>query len=153
MDCRRTSAHKGRTRLGFKQYEVIFTKEQSVLTKTMSPFEGENIQTQYNVLSRRIDLYFHDYMLAIEIDENAHSDRSIDHEIKRQEGKKQELGCKFIRIDPDKEDFDIFRSIHETFRQIKQSTNKTLINKISTKLLGLEFKPDNITKLKLNFFL
>ena len=153
MDCRRTSAHKGRTRLGFKQYEVIFTKEQSVLTKTMSPFEGENIQTQYNVLSRRIDLYFHDYMLAIEIDENAHSDRSIDPEIKRQEGKKQELGCKLIRIDPDKEDFDIFRSIHETFRQIKQSTNKTLINKISTKLLGLEFKPDNITKLKLNFFL
>ena len=36
MDCRTTSAHKFRTRLGFKQYDVILTKEQSVLTKIMS---------------------------------------------------------------------------------------------------------------------
>ena len=59
MDCRTTSAHKFRTRLGFKQYDVILTKEESVLTKIMSSFEGENMQTQY-VLSYRIDLYFHD---------------------------------------------------------------------------------------------
>ena len=70
MDCRATSAHKFRRRLGFKQYDVILTKEQSVLTKIMSSFEGENMQTQYNVLSYRIDLYFHDYKLAIEIDKN-----------------------------------------------------------------------------------
>ena len=46
MDCRTTMAHKFRTRLGFKQYNVIFTKEQSVLTKIMSSFEEENMQTQ-----------------------------------------------------------------------------------------------------------
>ena len=27
----------------------------------MSSFEGENMQTQYKVVSYRIDLYFHDY--------------------------------------------------------------------------------------------
>ena len=43
MDCRITSAHKFRTRLGFKQYDVILTKEQSVLI--ISSFEGENMQT------------------------------------------------------------------------------------------------------------
>ena len=48
MDCRTTSAQKFRTRLGFKQYDVILMKEQSVLTKIMSSFEGENMQTQYN---------------------------------------------------------------------------------------------------------
>ena len=48
MDCRATSAHKFRRRLGFKQYDVILTKEQSVLTKIMSSFEGENMETQYN---------------------------------------------------------------------------------------------------------
>ena len=63
--CRITSAHKFRTRLGFKQYDVILTKEQPVLTKIMSSFEGENMQTQYNVLSYRIDLHFYDYNLAI----------------------------------------------------------------------------------------
>ena len=75
MDCRKTSAHKFGTRLGLKQYDVILTKEQSMLTKITSSFEGENIQS---VLSYRIDLYFHDYKLAIEIDENGHSDRNID---------------------------------------------------------------------------
>ena len=45
MDCRTTSAHKFRKRLGFKQYNGILTKEQSVLTKIMSSFEWENKQT------------------------------------------------------------------------------------------------------------
>ena len=99
------------------------------------------MQTQCNVLSDRIDLYFYDHKLAIELDENGHSDRNIDYEIKQQKTIEQELGCKFIRTDPDKEDFEIFRSI-------KQSTKKTLIIRISTRLLGLEFKSDNIIKSK-----
>ena len=36
----------------------------------MSSFEGENIQAKYNVLDYRIDLYFHDDKLAVDIDEN-----------------------------------------------------------------------------------
>ena len=43
MDCRTTLAHQFRTRLGFKQYDVILTKEQSELTKLMSSFEGEKM--------------------------------------------------------------------------------------------------------------
>ena len=84
-------------------------------------------------------MYFHDYKLAIEIDENGHSNRNIDYQIKRQKAIKKELGCKFNRIDPGKEDFDIFRAISEIFRHIKQLTKKTVINKMSTRLLGLEF--------------
>ena len=86
MDCGLISAHKFRTRLGLEQYDVVLTKEESVLTKIMSSFERANVQTQYNVLGYIIDLYFHNCKLAIE----------------------QELGCKFIRIDPDKEDFEVF---------------------------------------------
>ena len=65
----------------------------------MSSFEEENIETQNNVLNYRIDLYFHDHKLAIETDENGHSDRDIDYEIKKQKAIEQELGCKLIRID------------------------------------------------------
>ena len=101
-------------------------------------------------LCYRIDLYFHDYKIAIKIDENGHGNRNIDNEIKRQKAIKQKLGCEFIRIDFDKEDFDIFKAINERFRYIKQSSNqltkqstkKNLINKISMRLLGLEFKSD-----------
>ena len=78
MDCRTTSTYKFRTRLGFKQYDVILTKQQSVLTKIISLFEGENMQTQYNFLNYRID-----------------------YNIKRQKAIEQEVVCKFIRTDPE----------------------------------------------------
>ena len=80
--------------------------------------------TPYNVLSYRIDLYFHGYKLAIEIDENGHSDRNINQETKRQKAIEWELFCKFIWIDPGKEDFDIFRAINEIVIHIKQSNKK-----------------------------
>ena len=105
------------------------------------------MQTQHNFLGYWIDLYFYDYKLAIEIDEYGHSDRNIDYQIKSKKTIEQELGCEFIRIHPDK-DFDIFKTINKIFRHIKQSTNKALVNKISTRLLGLEFKSNNIIKSK-----
>ena len=43
----------------------------------MSSFERENMQTKCNVLSSRIDLYFHDYKPTIEFEENGHSGRNI----------------------------------------------------------------------------
>ena len=60
MDCRTKAVHKYRIRLGFKQYNVILTKEQSLLTKIMTSFGGENMQTRY-VLGYKIDLHFHEY--------------------------------------------------------------------------------------------
>ena len=87
INCRTTLAPKFRfyleLRLGFKQYDAILTKNQSVQTKLMTSCEGESMQTQYNVLSDRIDLYFQDYKLSIEIDENGSSDTNIDCEIKK----------------------------------------------------------------------
>ena len=75
-------------------------KEILVLTKMMHSCEGKNNQTQHNALGYRIDLYFHDYKLAIEVDESGASDRNIDYEIKRQKVIERELGCEFIRTDP-----------------------------------------------------
>ena len=76
------------------------------------------------MLSYQTDLYFHDYELAIKIDENGHNNINIDYEIKRQKAIEQEPDCKFIRNDPDKEDFDIFRTINEIFEHIKEPTRK-----------------------------
>ena len=91
-------------------------------------------------------MYFYDYKLAKEIDEIGQSDRNIDYKINRQKVIEQELGCKSIRINSVEEGFDIFRAVNEIFRRIKQLSKRTLINKISTKTLGLEFKLDNIVK-------
>ena len=59
----------------------------------MTLSEGEKMQAQHNFLSYRIDLYFHGYKLAIEIDENGDSDQNIDYEKKVQKAIEQELDC------------------------------------------------------------
>ena len=137
---------------GFKEHDIMLKKEQSVLKSVMDAFEGENMQTEYSVLGYKIDLYFHDYKLAIEVDEKGHKDRNIDHEIRRQKTIKEELGCEFIRIYPDEENSNIFKAINEIHRHIKESikkpTKESLMNKLSNKLLRLEFKSNNSIKTK-----
>ena len=58
------------------------------------------------------------------MDENGHSNRNIGFEIKRQKTIEQELYCKFVRIDPDKKDFDIYSAINEVFIHIKNQLKK-----------------------------
>ena len=43
MDCRTTSAHKFTTKLGFKQYDAILIKEQSVLIKLIGSFQSYEV--------------------------------------------------------------------------------------------------------------
>ena len=86
MHCREATpkSTEFRSKLEFNQYDITLTKEQSVLKSVMDEFKGENKQTQYSVLGYRIDLYFHDYKLTIEVDEKVHKDTNIDQEIQRQ---------------------------------------------------------------------
>ena len=70
------------------------------------------MQTKYKNLGYRIDFYFHNYKLTIQIDENGHIDRNITYKIKKQKAIELEIGWKLMRICPGKEDFDIFRIIN-----------------------------------------
>ena len=130
--------------------------EKTTLDSIKNMFEGENIQTHYRVLGYEVDVYFHDYKLAVEIDGYNHEDRDIICEIERQKALEKELGCKFIRVNPDKEDFGIFKAQNEIFRHVKESTKKlpeestkkSLVDELSVKLLGLEFESNNFIKTK-----
>ena len=76
-------------------------------------FEGEDMQTRHIVKGYRIDLYFHEYKLVIEVDELDHNDRNIDYGIQRQKALERELNCVFIRINPDEKYFNIFIEINK----------------------------------------
>ena len=56
------------------------------------------------------------------------------------------LAVSLLELILTKKDFHTLRAINEIFKYIKESTKKTLINKTLTRLLGLEFKSDNIRK-------
>ena len=122
----------------------------------MDAFEGEKMENQYSVLGYKIDHYFPDYKLTIEVDEKGHKDRNIDHEIKRQKAIEKELSCQFIRINPDEENFNILKAINEIYRHIEKSTKKSpkkstkesFKDELLKRLLILEFKKDNSIKSK-----
>ena len=145
MHCRTPESCKFKRNLGLKLHDVINCKE---LESIKEGFEGEHMQTQYTVIGYRIDLYFHEYKLAIEVDELGHNDRNIDYKIQRQRALEKQLGSVFIRINPNEENFNIFRAINKIHRHIKKSTKKSLIDKISKSLLKLEFNSNHsmITK-------
>ena len=126
MHCRTPESCKFKRNLGFKLRNLINCKEQTVLESIKDAFEGEDMQTQYTVIGYRIDLYFHEYKLAIEVDELGHTNRNINNEIERQKALEKELNCIFIRINPDEKDFNIFKEINKIHRHIK----KFLIDKI-----------------------
>ena len=104
----------------------------------MHLIEGEDMQAQYTVIGYRIDLYFHKYNLAIKVDELGHNDRNITYEIQRRQALERELNCIFIRINPNAVDFNIFKEINKIHRHII-SSKESLIDKISKKMLKLEF--------------
>ena len=79
------------------------------------------MQTQYGVLGYRIDRYFFDCKLEIGVDELGNSD---ENEIQKQKAIEKELGCDFIKINPDDQNFNIFKVINKIHRCIKQSFKK-----------------------------
>ena len=93
--------------LGFKEYEVFESKEYSIIKRIQKVFIRQKMIDQYKIDKYFIDLYFPKHNLAIEIDENGHLDRLKIKEIKREERIK-DLGITLIRINSDKEGFNIF---------------------------------------------
>ena len=130
---------------------MVNTKEQSVINSIKSVFEGEDMQTQYRVLSYRIDLYFHKYKLAIEVDELGHADRNASDEIESQRALERELNCVCIRIDPDAPKFSMLREINKIYRHInqvtkqqtEQKTKESVIDNLLDELLKLKFKKND----------
>ena len=154
MNCRTDESCNLKRNLGFTLHDVINTKEPAVINSIKDAFEGEDMQTQYSVLSYTIDIYFHKYKLAIEVDELGHADRYVINEIEKQRALERELNFVFIRIHPDAPNFNIFREINKIHRhnnkiteqQTKKQTKESIIDNLSKRLLELKFKHDNQIK-------
>ena len=112
--------------LGFNEHDIFLTKEQSVLNKLLETFSREEISLQHFVLGYKIDAYFVEYKLAVEIDENNHEQRDNEKELMRENAIKQKLGCEFIRINPDDDKFNINIEIRRIFEHIKEIKDKEI---------------------------
>ena len=95
--------------MGFKENEIYERKEYSIVKRIKKICKNQIINEQYK--NYVIDLVFPVHKLGIEIDENWHIDRSKIKEKKREQTIKEETGFHIIRINPDKENFDIDNEI------------------------------------------
>ena len=150
MDCKIDESCNLKRNLGFTLHDVINTKEQTVINSIKDAFEGEDMQTQYTVSGYRIELYFHKFKLAIDVDELGHNDRNIYYEIQRQKALEREFDCVFIGINPDAADFNIFKEINKIQRHInkltKQQTKESIIDNLSQRLQEIEFVKNHSIK-------
>ena len=107
-------------------------------------------------------MYFTERRLSIEIDGKWHTDRPENEEKEWKKLMQIELGCKFITINPDAEDFDICVEIGKIYsqkrRKMKKEKRKKKLKKIKstkkltkklTEELPKRFLIDNISKILL----
>ena len=76
----------------------------------------------------RIDIYFSEHFLSVEIDEKGHTDRDITFDEKRQKALEKKLGCKFIRINTSnaKNSYDLDYEVGNVQAFIDEFKNKKI---------------------------
>jgi very-short-patch-repair endonuclease len=78
----------------------------------------ERIKRQYIIGTYKVDLYFKDYKLVVECDENNHEDRDEKYEFERQKFIIS-TGKSIIRFDPNNKNFDLSFVLREIHKFIK----------------------------------
>jgi transposase-like protein/very-short-patch-repair endonuclease len=108
------------------------TKEQQTLTSIANTFKTEKFEDQYKIGKYYLDLYFPEYKIVVECDENGHADRKPENERERMDFVNKKLDIddsNWIRFNPDEHDFDMSKVIGRVYRKInyiKEKTNKNI---------------------------
>ena len=105
------------------------TKEQQTFLAITNAFKTEKFEDQYKVGKYYLDLYFPDYKIVVECDENGHADRKPYKERERMDfvNEKFEIDdSNWIRYNPDEKDFDISKVIGKIYNKI--ISNKIILN-------------------------
>jgi len=103
------------------------TKEQQTLSPIGNVFKTEKIEDQFKVDRYYLDLYFPEYKIIIECDENGHSDRKPGDERERMDIVNEILNIDdsyWIRYNPDEYDFDVSKVIGRIYRKIDEIKEK-----------------------------
>ena len=119
---------------------LVTCDEQDIISALPVSFEGEIILTQYCIENKKIDAYFSEYKLGIEIDEYNHESRNFNYEKSRQL-MIESHGITIIRTNPDAADFDINKLINQIYEHISQPNKKLEKEKeVETKKLKNKIK-------------
>ena len=103
------------------------TKEQQTLSSIVNVFKTEKYEDQYKIGKYFLDLFFTEYKIVIECDENGHADRKPWKERERMDYVNRTLEItddNWIRFNPDEFDFDLSRVTGLIYRKIDEIKDK-----------------------------
>lgn len=109
------------------------TKEQQTLSSITDVFKTEKYEDQYKIGKYYLDLFFTDYKIVIECDENGHADRKPWKERERMDYVNENMGItddNWIRFNPDEFRFDIstvIAKIHRKMDEIKEEEHRRIL--------------------------
>ena len=110
---------------------------------TIKKIQTDENRSEYILF--RIDIYFTEYSLAVEIDEKGHTDRDLIFEKNRQKTLEKKLNCKFIRNNTSRGNYDADYEASRTqafISQFKENKIKALEDEI--KNLKLQLSKQNV---------
>ena len=103
------------------------TKEQQTLSAIANVFKTERIEDQFHIDEYYLDMYFPEYKIVVECDENGHFDRKPYDERFRMDIVNETLNIddsNWIRYNPDEKDFDISKVIGQIYMKIMEIKDK-----------------------------
>ena len=123
--CRKSSKRflEFKKKLGLNP-NVVTCDEQDIINTLQVKFEGEMIFTNYCIENKRLDAYFSNYKLGIEVNEYNHEGRSSNYEKSRQLVMESH-GITIIRTNSDAADVDIDRLINQIYTHIIGKANQS----------------------------
>ena len=119
----------------FKEFGIdttnrkCLTKEQQTLSAIANAFKTEKIEDQFKVGSYYLDMYFPEYKIVVECDENGHADRKPYKERERMDYVNKEFDIDdthWMRYNPDEHDFDISKIIGRIYNRISLAKKEKL---------------------------
>ena len=151
----KTQAVIFRNKFWVNQHDKVLYKQQSLSLRLKKLFRNEDTIEEYSALYYRTDITFKKHILVVEIGGKGHVHRDRDYERKRLKEIKK-LGFSLIRINPDKIDFKDYEKFgrvsayitESTKKQAEKSTEKSLIDHLSKRLLLRDYKEWVMKKIK-----
>jgi very-short-patch-repair endonuclease len=126
------------------------TKEQQTLSALTNVFKTEKFEDQFKVGKYYLDLYFPEYKIVIECDENGHTDRKPYDERVRMDYVNEALGLtdyNWIRYNPDEKDFDISKVMGQIYIKINLQKQNLKIENSESRLNELIEENNKIQKI------
>ena len=145
--CKLPEAIQLRKKLGYNHDDIMIWEETSIAEKIIKLFPKENIELDKKFNNRKLDIWFKNYNIIIEVDEGNHENYDS-HDEKKWEDMFKNHNFKFFWCNPNDPNFDLFNLLGDINLYISKLREENAVNGVISKTTDDFKKIVAATKLK-----